>query len=488
MPSASSPSTATAFYVCALALYDDVKVMRDRADRTSAAGLLLAATVWQCEGDVLRAEAALRRAAAMADDRDLAYVVDLFAPLLISRGLFTRAAVLLALPAAPVLELGRVALQSVVDAAAGARELSERRSLAVREALPELDDDVLRLRIHQRLALAAYYRGAAAEALDEAAAGIRLARLLGAHRFACHLHTVAYATHYAWVGDFDAAWRHAAAIGREATLGGDASHRAFSRVAHYELAVERGDDEQVAEAHDALEAEPLRERYRRRFAAGIADALQLAWAGEFPTCRAVLNVLKDTCGRTDGERALCRALLAVVSVALGDDDAARRFSRQAISGSARPEKRTLAYELRYRRLARALAVLAGDIIGDVVPGRRAAEARFVADDPSTAALLRLRTGAAVEDVPADVRGYARLVVLAREGRALRPSTGPLTATEIEILTFVSNGRNAPEIATIMGRSAHTVRTHIRNAGSKLEAHGRVGMVTRARQLGLLPDC
>jgi len=72
-------------------------------------------------------------------------------------------------------------------------------------------------------------------------------------------------------------------------------------------------------------------------------------------------------------------------------------------------------------------------------------------------------------------------------RVLRPSTGSLTATEIEILKLVSGGHSAPEIATLMGRSAHTVRTHIRNAGGKLEAHGRLGMVSRARQLGLLPS-
>ncbi len=60
---ASAPTTAAAFYVCALASYDDVKAMLARTDRTSTAGLLLASTAWQCEGDVLRAESALRRAA-----------------------------------------------------------------------------------------------------------------------------------------------------------------------------------------------------------------------------------------------------------------------------------------------------------------------------------------------------------------------------------------------------------------------------------------
>ena len=482
---ASAPTTAAAFYVCALASYDDVKTMLARADRTGTAGLMLASTVWQCEGDVLRAESALRRAAENASGDDRPYVIDLLAPLLISRHLYTRAASLLATTASPALELGRIALQAVIDAANGTARLSAERAAAVREALTHLDDDVLRLRIHQRLALAAYYQGNAAESLEQAAQGIRLARLLGAHRFACHLHSVVYATHYTWAGDFDAAWRHALAVGREAELGGDASHRAFSRVALYELAAERGDDEELRSARSALDAEPLPEQYRERFAAGIADSLRLGWAGEFATARNVLTVLKDTSGRTDGERALCRGLLAITSIALGDDDAARRFSRQAISNSARPEKRIVAYELRYRRLARALAAVSGDLIGDIVRGRRAAEVRFLKDDPGIAALVRLRSDAVAEDVPANVRGYARLILLARERMGLRPSSGPLTAMELDVLRLVAGGKNAPQIAAMFGRSPHTVRTHLRNASVKLDAHGRFDMIARARQLGLL---
>lgn len=481
------PTTAAAFHVCALASYDDVKAMLARADRTSTAGLLLASTVWQCEGDVLRAESALRRAAETASDDDRPYVIDLLAPLLISRGLFNRAAGTLGTTASPTLKLGRTALQAVVDAANGAARLSAERTAEVADALTHLDDDVMRLRIQQRLALAAYYQGNAAESLERAAEGVRLSRLLGTHRFACYVHTVIYATQYTWAGDFDAAWRHAIAIGREAELGGDASHRAFSRVALYELAAERGDDDALGCARFALDGEPLPEQYRERFAAGVADALRLAWAGEFGTVRNILTVLKDTTGRTEGERALCRALLAITAIALGDDDAARRLSRQAISNSARPEKRIVAYELRYRRLARALAAVSGDLIGDVVRGRRAAEARFLQEDPSIAALLRLRSGATADDVPVNVRGYARLILLARERMGLRPSTGPLTAAELDILRLVASGKNAPQIATLLSRSPHTVRTHLRNASAKLDAHGRFEIIARAKQLGLLAE-
>ena len=478
-------TTAAAFYACALVSYDDVKRMLARADRTSTAGLLLAATAWQCEGDVIRAESTLRRAVDSASDEDRSYVIDFLAPLLISRGLFTRAAVQLATTTSRPLELGHSALQSVVDGANGAVGVSEERAAKIRGALPDLDDDVLRMRIHQRLALAAYYRGDATQALGEAAEGIRLANLLGADRFACTLHSVAYATHHTSTGDVEATWQHATDLTRKATRGGDASYRALGLAAVYELAAERGDEHILDEARRELHATPLPEQYRERFACGIADVLRLAWASDFATCRNVLTVLKDTTGRTDGERALCRALLSLVTVVLGDRDTARRMCRQAISISARPDQHVAAHELRYRRLARALAAIAGELVGDLVRGRRAADARFLQADPDIALLVKLTPDANLTDVPVTVRGYARLVAAVREHVQGRPTTDPLTAMEVSILRLVSAGRNAPQIATLLDRSPHTVRTHLRNIGSKLDAHGRLEALSRARQLGLL---
>jgi ATP/maltotriose-dependent transcriptional regulator MalT len=478
---------AAAFYVYALASYDEARAMLARYDRTSTGGLLLSATMWQCEGDVHRAESTLRRAVEKASAEERPYVVDVLAPLLISRGLFTRAAALLATVSSPALELGRRALQAVIDAATGAVARSRDGANAIRSELPGVDDDVMRMRIHQRLALAAYWRRDVAEALDDAAEGIRSARLLNAHRFAVTLHSVAYATHQTCTGDFEAAWRHAKALAHEAELGGDASYRAWGRVTLYELAAERGDDAEVAAARSALDAEPLPEQYRERFPAGIADALRLAWRREFATTRNVLVVLKDTLGRTDGERALCRALIALSSLALHDDDAARRFSRQAISCSARPERHLAAHELRYHRLARALACATGEIVGDVVRGRRAAAARFLHGDDGVTALAALRREAPPESAPASIRGYARFLSLARAEFESRPAAGPLTAAEVDVLKLLDSGRNAPQIAALLDRSPHTIRTHLRNASAKLETHGRAATLARARQLGLIAD-
>lgn len=481
----TSSTTAAAFYVCALASYDEVTATLARYDRTSVAGMMLAATAWVCEGDVLRGESTLRRAVEIGSDDDRPYVIDLLAPLLISRGVFMRAAALLGATNKPTFDIGRLAFQSVIDAATGAAEISAQRARDVRESLVHLGDEALRLRIRSRLALAAYYRGDAAEALDEVAEGLRLARLLGSSRIAATLHSVAYATHHTCTGDAESAWYHATELDREASAGGDVSYRAVGRVAVYELAAERGEDGVLANARSALQSEPLPEQYRERYAGAIADCLRLAWSGDFATCRNVLTVLKDTIGRTDGERALCRALLALVAVAMKDDDLARRLSRQAISASARPEKSLPAHELRYRRLGRALASAAGELVGDLVRGRRAAEARFLQHDPDIALLAKLPEDVVLSAIPKTVRGYARVIAAVSREVRRRPSAGPLTPTEVEILNLVSAGRNAPQIAILLDRSPHTVRTHLRNIGSKLEVHGRLEALSRARQLGLL---
>jgi DNA-binding CsgD family transcriptional regulator len=138
-------------------------------------------------------------------------------------------------------------------------------------------------------------------------------------------------------------------------------------------------------------------------------------------------------------------------------------------------------------LARALAAIAGEFVGDIVRGRRAADARFVREDPDIAALIDLRADANVSDLPVSIRGYARLAAIARERLSMRTPVGPLTTMEIEILRLVAAGRKAPQIAVLLNRSPHTVRTHLRNASAKLEAHGRIDLLERARQLGILKE-
>ena len=61
----------------------------------------------------------------------------------------------------------------------------------------------------------------------------------------------------------------------------------------------------------------------------------------------------------------------------------------------------------------------------------------------------------------------------------------LTAREVEILQQLANGTATAEIATLMGISSNTVRTHVQRIITKLGAHSKLEAVAAARDAGML---
>jgi two-component system, NarL family, nitrate/nitrite response regulator NarL len=61
----------------------------------------------------------------------------------------------------------------------------------------------------------------------------------------------------------------------------------------------------------------------------------------------------------------------------------------------------------------------------------------------------------------------------------------LTSREREILRLMSEGTSNREIATRLGISYVTVRSHIRNLSGKLAAHSKLEVVAKAQQLDLV---
>lgn len=85
------------------------------------------------------------------------------------------------------------------------------------------------------------------------------------------------------------------------------------------------------------------------------------------------------------------------------------------------------------------------------------------------------------------------VVLAQEAQtglveelARRSERPQLSAREREVLTLAARGHNTPSIAALLVLSPTTVRTHLKNAYTKLGVSDRTAAVARAMQLGLLP--
>jgi LuxR family transcriptional regulator, maltose regulon positive regulatory protein len=64
---------------------------------------------------------------------------------------------------------------------------------------------------------------------------------------------------------------------------------------------------------------------------------------------------------------------------------------------------------------------------------------------------------------------------------------PLSRRELEVLALIADGLSNPEIAERLYLSVNTLRAHTTHIYQKLDVHNRVQAVSRARQLGLLPN-
>lgn len=87
---------------------------------------------------------------------------------------------------------------------------------------------------------------------------------------------------------------------------------------------------------------------------------------------------------------------------------------------------------------------------------------------------------AIEDVVEAVRRALETL----EGAA-PPGDGTLTDREVEILRLLASGKDVKRIAADLGVSANTVRAHLQNLYSKLDAHSQVEAVAIARRRSLI---
>ena len=91
----------------------------------------------------------------------------------------------------------------------------------------------------------------------------------------------------------------------------------------------------------------------------------------------------------------------------------------------------------------------------------------------------------------DLRVAASLADLVVEA-ALHPETAPedqelsgLSPREREVLTLIAEGRTGPEIAKILGISAHTANRHRANLMEKLHLHNKTDLVKLALRLNVV---
>jgi DNA-binding NarL/FixJ family response regulator len=80
------------------------------------------------------------------------------------------------------------------------------------------------------------------------------------------------------------------------------------------------------------------------------------------------------------------------------------------------------------------------------------------------------------------RGIAQLLSNRRE---VETQLERLTAREKEVLRLMAEGTSSRDIASKLGISYTTVRTHIRSLGSKLGVHSKLEAIVKARELALV---
>ncbi|HEX9364228.1 MAG TPA: response regulator transcription factor [Candidatus Dormibacteraeota bacterium] len=119
-------------------------------------------------------------------------------------------------------------------------------------------------------------------------------------------------------------------------------------------------------------------------------------------------------------------------------------------------------------------------------------ARFAAVQSGASAFLHKSRAAA--EVVAAIRDVARgkvlitprtIATLLAKRRAIEAQLERLTPREKEVLRLMAEGQPSRAIASQLGISYTTVRTHIRSLGGKLAVHSKLEAIVKARELGLI---
>ena len=473
-----------AYHLAALGTREDLRRAVAGCAPGSAERALIEAVIAQYDGDVDGAIRSLRLQLRTLSGTDFGAVADTLAPILVMR--HNNDAVVSLADA--IAESGWIAsahaFRALAAADVGDRPAARKHAAAAELALAEERDDVIRFRVLQRLARTAYYLDEHERAVDLALASARLCSAMGAWRAAAAGYSIAYSIHHDVTGDAEEADRYARLWHVAASRTQDDSFVHAALAAEYELAVQFADAARIESLERLIRARLLPQQYAERFPLALSHAIVRGFS-DLTAMRTLLQVSRETPGRSCGEWALCTALIAVAEAAVADADDARRSLRAAITRLGRARAGNPAYERRYRRLTRAAVAVACVLLGDDVRAARTVAARESRDGDGEDRLPALMRSCSLQNAPLALRGIGRVFAAAFAlRRGLEPPAG-LTSAEVEVLHLLGRGWTAGRIALETQRSVNTVYNHTRSILSKLDASRSAEAVAIARERGLL---
>jgi len=449
------------------------------------ARLLLEGLLARYDGDVDRCVTILRQAYDAADIEHRYLVADCLAPVYVMRSEFDELEELIdgtahweRIPGA------RHAFLALVAASRSDPKTSARMRDAAKRDLEGCADDLLRARVHQRLALSAYNTWSIKEATELALAAGTASAGLGDFNAAAASYSVAYHIQFC-SGDLDLAYELAGRVVNAARRAGDESFELGAIGTRYEIAAELCDESRLLEHREEIRNRPFPEQYHGRFTLGTAELLPQGWSADFSAMRASALFLEDVAGQARGERSLATALLSLAEVALGNDAEARRQSRKALAITTAPKGEVIPpFEMRNVLLAQLLSGVSCILVGDATRGRRVLDGRAVAPYAIGEGFVAVLEGGPWESAARRSRGFVRLVAAVRDAVARR-KRGPLTPAEVEVLKMLADGKSATEIAARTKRSVNTIRAHRSAVLTKLGATNTLQAINVAREAGLI---
>ena len=204
------------------------------------------------------------------------------------------------------------------------------------------------------------------------------------------------------------------------------------------------------------------------------------------------RVEQDLAGLSEQDRECgeIRIALAALRLAQHDPQAAIASLASVLAGSSLVVRQT------WLATAFVLEAIARDALGETAAADSAIERALDLAEPEGALwffLLSPDPGV----VERHARGHTNHAALVAELRSLlvatgsvppagpRPATEPLSESELRVLRYLPTNLTTPEIASELGLSRNTIKTHMRNLYAKLGTHRRTEAVDRARALGLL---
>lgn len=264
------------------------------------------------------------------------------------------------------------------------------------------------------------------------------------------------------------------------SLVGDPEERAGDLVAAFEIEVLAGRAARAAAYEDSIRK--LGHGWLGMETYAVCRAIQESWDGLMLS--AADRVASFAAAAPDDLRQFPLSLGAFLATAAGASDRAIELLSQIPAATPSVD----AYILSHREIAAAFAAAA-----EVQLGRVTAASARLRPEPRTSLGAVFIEPARRYVVNRDIAAFADAmrssgfagVAMMFDACGLDSERSPLTRAERSVLSYLASGMDAPSIASLTGRSLHTIKNQRRSIISKLGASNTMEAVAVARRLGLL---